>query len=111
MSHTDRERAIKCAVRGHFADALRDVDALVRAVNCDLFYGDSLSEDYPGFESACRTITRSLDAVRGLYVELDSGYATTLEPEFDDDVSEWVAVSRRECLNYLIGRELAKYIR
>lgn len=59
---------------------------LAAAANADLHYGDTSSEDYPGFEAACREVFRWLaNDVGTLYVEEDSGCVMTREPE-----GEWL---------------------
>src|SRR4051812_33850217 len=54
---------------------------LAAAANADLHYGDTSSEDYPGFEPACRILREWLDDYSTLYVEQDSEFVSNREPE------------------------------
>lgn len=83
---------------------------LIPQAKRDLFDGPHNDDGYPGFVSATATLMQVLDAApRELFVDLDSGLVTDVEPDTDDG-GEWWRADRDAIVGAFVGRELAAFV-
>lgn len=100
--------------------------ALIHLACRDLWHGplgpDDPREgaDWPGFTVACREIQAALEDVPAeVWVDSQSGEVLESEPEGFEDGGEWFEpswedithVGRQDVLPFLLGKDLAGYIR
>lgn len=126
------DKQTRKAIKERFADMPKDVERAGRLASWDLWNGpltcceecgsDSLStcaceHPYPGFQRACDVVSRWADENVGtLYLEIDTGYVSSEEPQGEEIDGEYVeplpyyVIERGDILAALFGRELASYL-
>lgn len=117
------EKAIQEYVQG--CEGWREISIFAGAANMDLHYGDTSSEDYPGFTKACKEVSDWLrDEIGVLYAEEDSGCVSNHEPQGAylemvdgaEDTEEWCEtgpyyiLEPKDIATILFGSELARYL-
>jgi len=80
--------------------------------NHDLYHGPVVDDDgYPGFVTACKTITKAIDDLPSvIYLCPDTGEVLVDEPD-DADLNDWFVIEKLQLLRELVGKELAPYMR
>ena len=88
-----------------------DVLKLINKANHDLYHGPVIDDDkYPGFVTACKTITKAIDVLPSIiYLCPDTGEVLEDEPD-DADLNDWFVIERPQLLRELVGKELAPYV-
>jgi hypothetical protein len=110
----------KNEIQAFYHDDLYDsgIRELAGAANADLYYGDTSSEGYPGFEKACRIIRDWCDEhLTTLYlvgIDRDSVFDRAPADWVDEDgewhEEEYSCVDVKDIKTILFGAELAEYI-
>jgi hypothetical protein len=135
------DRALKAWAKEFRATLDESVRNLIAQANFDLYYGPSgTDEEYPGFETATKTIKEGLAGIPStLYIDADSETWSDTEPQSEqceaclghgvdvkvgsgsqcsecmgqgtfDPAGEWYHLERKDLLTAIVGRELAGYV-